>query len=239
MKILGLEHVDVEHPGYFLKLLQEDGHTYHGVNLGAGEQIPSLDNFDGLWVMGGPMDVWEEEKYPWLINEKNFIKKAVIELGIPYLGLCLGHQLLAEALGGKVAKSKKPEIGVLNVNLTEIGSQGIFFDGVDEEFKCLQWHSAEVTRLPSDAEILASSSDCLVQSLKWGTRAYSIQFHLEVEENTVQNWGKIPSYSEALSATMGPEGLERLNVDCKMEMTNFNSNAERVYLNWMQTSART
>ena len=151
----------------------------------------------------------------------------------------MGHQLLAEALGGEVGKSKKPEIGVLSVNLTEIGSQGVFFDGVDEEFKCLQWHSAEVTKLPSDAEVLASSLDCGVQSLKWGTRAYSVQFHLEVEENTVQNWCKIPTYADALSLTMGPGGLEQLDIDCKKEMANFNSNAERVYLNWMQTSART
>ena len=239
MKILGLEHVSVEHPGYFLKLLEEDGHFYHSVNLSAGEEIPLLDNFDGLWVMGGPMDVWEEEKYPWLVKEKNFIKKAVIELGVPYLGLCLGHQLLAETIGGEVGKSKKPEIGVSSVNLTDIGSEGILFDGVDEQFKCLQWHSAEVTRLPSDAEVLASSVDCIVQALKWGTRAYSVQFHLEVERNTVRNWGEIPAYAEALRSAMGPGGLERLDMDCKNEMTKFNNNAERVYLNWMQTSAHT
>jgi GMP synthase-like glutamine amidotransferase len=238
MNILGLQHIDVEHPGQFLKLLKEDGHSYHGIKMDTGESIPSLDNYDGLWVMGGPMDVWEEEKYPWLIKEKHFIKEAVITSGVPYLGLCLGHQLLAEALGGSVGPAQKPEIGVMKVQLTETGACGVFFDGLPEEFKCLQWHSSEVTRLPSDAEVLSSSPACVAQALKWGTRAYSVQFHLEVEDDTVKNWANIPAYAAALEVAVGDGGLEVLVENCKNEMSNFNKNAERVYLNWMQTSAQ-
>ena len=89
------------------------------------------------------------------------------------------------------------------------------------------------------APVLASSADCIVQALKWGTRAYSVQFHLEVEHNTVENWAKISAYSEALEAVMGKGGVEDLASNCKEQISDFNNNAERVYLNWMQTSAQT
>jgi len=151
----------------------------------------------------------------------------------------LGHQLLAEALGGSVGPAETPEIGVLEVQLTEAGAQGVFFDGLPEQFKCLQWHSSEVIGLPSDAEVLASSADCTVQALKWGTRAYSVQFHLEVEQDTVENWAKISAYSDVLESVMGKGGVEALSSNCKKQISDFNNNAERVYLNWMQTSAHT
>ena len=99
MHILVLQHANDEHPGIFRKFLMEDGHTWEAVELDEGEDLPALDSYDALWVMGGPMDVWEEQKYPWLREEKKFIKTAVKEKGLPYFGICLGHQLLADALG--------------------------------------------------------------------------------------------------------------------------------------------
>ena len=142
MRILVLQHARIEHPGVFGKFLEEDGHTWQAVHLDEGEKLPSIEGFDALWVMGGPMDVWEVDFYPWLKEEKEFIRYSVMTKGMPYFGLCLGHQLLAEALGGKVGSSVRPEVGVMDVQLTEVGASGVFFDDVPPIFPCLQWHSA-------------------------------------------------------------------------------------------------
>lgn len=238
MHILVLQHERVEHPGIFRQFLREDGHTWDAVELDEGEALPAIDNYDALWVMGGPMDVWQEEAHPWLKDEKAFIKDAVEGRGVPYLGLCLGHQLLACALGGKVDKATKPEIGVLDVHLTEAGASGVLFDGLPESFKCLQWHGAEVTELPLGAQVLATSPACAVQALKWGTRAYSMQFHMEIEPDTVQVWNTIPEYGGALEREIGKGAVEDLDRACAAHMKEFNEMAERVYMNWLQATAR-
>ncbi len=238
MHILVLQHEVVEHPGVFRKFLQEDGHTWVAVELDKGEPLPELNGFDALWVMGGPMDVWQEDRHPWLGAEKTFIRKAVEEVGLPFLGLCLGHQLLAEALGGTVGPSQIPEIGVNEVQLTEAGASGVFFDGVAEPFKCLQWHSAEVLQMPPGATCLATSPDCTVQAMKWGTRAYSMQFHVEIEATTVAEWSGIPEYAESLERALGDGAVDRLRAECAENMVRFNAMAERIYINWLQTSAQ-
>ena len=238
MHILVLQHEVVEHPGVFRKFLQEDGHTWVAVELDKGEPLPELDGFDALWVMGGPMDVWQEDRHPWLVAEKTFIRKAVEEVGLPFLGLCLGHLLLAEALGGTVGSSQVPEIGVDEVQLTEAGASGVFFDGVAERFKCLQWHSAEVLQMPPGATCLATSPDCTVQAMKWGTRAYSMQFHVEIEATTVAEWSGIPEYAESLERALGEGAVDRLRAECAENMVQFNAMAERIYINWLQTSAQ-
>lgn len=237
MKILVFQHADCEHPGFFRQLLNEDDHEWVPVNLDQGETPPPLDGFDALWVMGGPMDTWQEDAHPWLVQEKALIREAVAERGMPFLGLCLGHQLLACALGGECGPGK-PEIGVLPVILTERGVESVFFDGVDSPMHALQWHSAEVTKLPEGGTVLATSPDCAVQSMSWGTRAFSMQFHMEVEADTVSNWAEIPEYAGALEKALGPDGLGQMQTACAEHMSAFNRDAERIYINWLQSTAQ-
>ena len=239
MHILVLQHARVEHPGIFRKFLDEDGHTWTAVEVDEGEALPALVGFDALWVMGGPMDVWQEDEHPWLKEEKEFIKHAVVEKGMPFFGFCLGHQLLAEVLGGEVGPSERPEIGVMDVQLTEHGATGVFLDDFEDRFPVLQWHSAEIKTLPAGVLVLATSPDCAVQAMSWGRRAYSVQFHVEIEEDTVDAWAEIPEYAAALKHAMGENGLAQFPADARANMSRFNKMAERLYMNWLQAAART
>ena len=239
MKLLVLQHAAVEHPGKFREFLEEDGHTWDTIALDEGDTLPdTMEGYDALWVLGGPMDVWQEDAHPWLKAEKAFIKQAVEEEGKPYLGLCLGHQLLAEALGGTVGPSEEPEIGVLDVQLTEEGANGVFLDNLPAVFPALQWHSAEVKTLPAGCKVLATSPACAVQAFAWQSRAHAVQFHLEIEPDTVANWAEIPEYAEALQKALGDDGVAQMNAWADAQMDAFNQMAERVYINWMQTAAQ-
>ncbi len=237
MRILVLQHAIEEHPGAFRTLLEEDGHEWVPVELDHGEPLPALDGFDALWVMGGPMDVWEEEQHPWLVAEKAFIREAVAERGLPYLGVCLGHQLLADALGGEVGKGE-PEVGVLEVQQTEYGAESIFLDAVPVISRALQWHGAEVKRLPEGAKVLATSPACAVQAMSWGPRALGLQYHVEVEPDTVSKWAAIPEYAAALDKVFGEGGVDKLAAACAEHIDAMNAVTERIYINWLQAAAQ-
>jgi GMP synthase-like glutamine amidotransferase len=234
MRILVFQHIPVEHPGIFRDFLEADGHSWDAIELDAGETIPSLDGYDSLWVMGGPMDVWDEESCPWLIAEKAVIREAVKERAMPFLGLCLGHQLLADALGGRVAAMDKPEVGVMDVDLTSAGQRDPLFAGLPKTMRCLQWHGSEVVELPPGAEILARSPGCQVQAFRTGDKAYTLQCHVEITSATVSEWAPVPAYTDSLERTLGPGALMRLEADAAFHMAEFNRTARTLYDNFMR-----
>lgn len=233
-RLLVFQHLGVEHPGIFREFLAADGIAWDMIELDRGDAIPDLSTYDGLWVMGGPMDVWEETSHPWLVAEKQAIKRAVVDLNLGYLGICLGHQLLATALGGEVAKGT-PEIGVMPVELNSDGQASTFFADLPSELDCLQWHGAEVTQVPEGATVLAYSRRCAVQAMSFGEKAFSAQFHVEVTAATVPDWGAVPAYAQALDEALGAGALVTFQADVDIAMSEFNRCAKKLYDNWMRT----
>ncbi len=232
-RLLVFQHIAMEHPGVFRDFLAEDGIAWQAVELDEGEAIPDLGDYDGIWVMGGPMDAWEEADHPWMIPEKAAIREAVAGRGMPFFGFCLGHQLLADALGGEVGPAAEPEIGVFEIELTAEGRDSRLYAGMEEGGKCLQWHSAEVLRPPEHARVLASSPACRVQALAVGERAFGVQYHVEITETTVDEWAAVPAYEAALEKSLGPEGLPRFRAEARAHQKDFTRAARGLYENFM------
>ena len=234
-KIIILQHIDIETPGYILDLMKKDNLNLTTIQLDEGEKIPNnIEEFDGMFCMGGPMDTWMEEEFPWLIEEKNKIKQFVVELQKPYLGFCLGCQLLGEVLGGDVVKSKPPEIGILDINMDQASSNDILFGEFKSTIKALQWHSYEVQNLESnhDITLLGSSPTTKYQIFKYKNHAYGIQFHIEIKNNTVSQWGCVPEYENALEDCMGKGALKKFDKVAQENMSEMNNNAENLYNNF-------
>lgn len=233
MRFLVFQHIAIEHPGIFRDFFAADGIQWDAVELDEGEAIPGFDGYDALWVMGGPMDVWEETEHPWLKAEKQAIRDWVQGAGKPYMGLCLGHQLLGAALGGKVGKMEKAEVGILDIDLTEAGRADPLFDRIATPFQALQWHGAAVLEAPEGAVILAQSPVCANQAMRVGDFAYGLQYHTELTARTVGEWGEVPAYACALDETLGQGALARLDAEATNKIADFARDSRRLYDNFM------
>ncbi len=209
-RALVFQHMDHDHPGRFLDFFAEDGIIPEPVRLFEGETIPSLAPYDFLFVLGGAQDTWQEDVHPWLRDEKQAIREWVADRARPYFGVCLGHQLLATALGGEVAPARHGEVGVFDVALTGAAQAHRLMQGLEPRHKVMQWHMAEVTRVPESATVLASSERVAVQALSVGDHAVSTQFHCEFTPQTVAGWSSLPGYVSSLEKHLGEGAYPRL-----------------------------
>ena len=191
-------------------------------------QQPDVSRYNGLVVLGGPMNVDQVDQYPHLATEIAAIKEA-LRLDIPILGICLGAQLLAAALGANVRPNNVREIGWYRLHPTAAARSDRLcrhFDGSQHVF---QWH-AYTFDLPPGAIHLASTPTCPNQAFRFGERAYGLQFHLEADEHLIQRWLHVPEYrAEAEAEAGGADGVERVLDDTHRHIPPALKTSERVF----------
>ena len=236
MKFLSLQHIAIEDPGTFKDFLLDDGHSLTTIQLDEGDAIPSnLDEFDAMLCMGGPMDTFMEDEFNWLVGEKKAIGEYVLNLKKPFLGFCLGCQLLGEILGGKVVQSNPPEIGVLDIDVSDQAITDPVFNFLPNKIKALQWHSYEVQGLESNPNIniIGSSPTTKYQIFGYNNHAYGIQFHLEIRKSTVDDWAAVPEYKNALEQSLGQEALPHMKKEVNEEIDNMMAQCNQLYQNFI------
>lgn len=227
--ILFLKHISIEGPGTMEEFFENAGFKTKIIDLEAGENFPpSLDGIKAIVVLGGPMNVYEEGKYPFLADENLFIQKAV-KAEVPFLGICLGSQLLAKACGARVSKSPEKEIGFYDVFLTAAGEEDPLFEGLEPNLQVFQWHE-DTFGIPKKARLLARSKGCAHQAFRVGRNAYGFQFHIEVKRDIVESW--IREYWKIKDIGQDQKAQDILDDYDKMK-TKFDAAANILYNNFL------
>jgi len=222
MNVLIVQHIECEGPGYLGDFLHDNGIEYEIARMYEGKQLPDI--FDALIVLGGPMNVYAEERYPYLKRLNTTIKNFVIAGG-HYLGFCLGGQLLAKALGAKVRKNQTKEIGNFEIQLTEGGVEDQLFKGFSTVFPALEWHG-DTFEIPAVAIKLGESKLCANQAFRF-KNAYGLQFHLEATPEMLAEWVKV--YEDELTE----EGIDAaaLIEETKRKADNYRELSNRLFTN--------
>ncbi|AFA49768.1 type 1 glutamine amidotransferase [Acetobacterium woodii] len=178
MRIHYLQHVSFENPGSILEWAESHRFPVTATLLYKNEALPELNEFDWLIVMGGPMNIDEESDYPWLKAEKQFLKKA-IDSGKVVIGMCLGSQLIAAVIGGKVVQNTQKEIGWFPITFSEKAKALPLFAFFPENPMVFHWHGDTFIDLPAEAVMIAASKACQNQAFIYKKRVFGFQFHLE------------------------------------------------------------
>lgn len=215
MRLHFLQHVWFEDLGNIKVWADKREITISRTAFFSKEQLPSINDFDWLVIMGGPMGVHDEAQYPWLVGEKKFIEEA-IDANKTILGVCLGAQLIAAVLGAKVYKNKYEEIGWFNVSRVSGTNKSRAFVNLSNSFRAFHWH-ADTFNLPKGAIQLAQSQACSNQAFEFNKKVIGLQFHLESTADSISR----------LIANCGKELITGKFIQSVEQITDQNSSVEQ------------
>ena len=201
-KVMVVQHVAHEPLGTLLPMLKAAGLRIRHVNFGRHPELePKLESYNGLIVLGGPMGVYEADRYSHLKTEMRLIE-AALKKNIPVLGLCLGAQLIAHVLGGAVRKAPEWELGWYPLKLTAHGEKDPLLKDFKSGERVFQMHQ-DMFETPKDAIHLAATELVPGQAIRYGEKVYGLQFHLEADQAMIRRWLHRPEHQANLKASQG------------------------------------
>ncbi len=232
-KVIVFQHVHNEDLEKIEEYLLKKDLIIEKIRLYENEDIPkNLSQFSLMISLGGPMNTWMINQYPWIVKEKNAIKEFVIDLEKPFIGICLGCQLLGEVLGGKIQKSKFSEIGFFNLNVKETIYNDINLNFFPKKAFVFQWHSYEVCSLRNSNIVNLATSCCTENQLfRYKSHAYGLQFHFEIDLNTIEKWLKEKTFKTTLEHIFGTNPLKNIKKKYINEIHQMNLLCENFILN--------
>jgi len=233
-RVLVFQHVAHEILGTLNPLLKSAGFRIRYVNFGRNPDArPSLDGYEGLVVLGGPQNVDQVDRFPHLAREVEVVQDA-LDRNIPVLGICLGAQLIARALGAPVGPAVQKEIGWYDVSLSEPGRTDPLLSTFAATERIFQWHG-DTFDIPRGADHLASSALCPNQAFRYGDKVYALQFHLEVDAPLVERWLSIPAHRAEIEEQGGSAQVEEIRRETRERIANTCSLATRTFGRWVRT----
>lgn len=231
-RVLALQHIWDDPPGYLEEILRVHNIACETVDV-QNTPIPDPAPYQAIVLMGGPQHLYADDGLAYLEQEKAMLRQAVAA-NIPTLGICLGGQLLASALGAEVRRHHLAEIGFFEIPLTEAGCRDPLFAGLPGRQLAFHWHS-DVFDLPQGAILLASNEQAPNQAFRCGPHAYGLQFHIELNDELASTWLGHPACVQEITTTLGDETAPaRLTQEWAEKRALYQDHARRMFENFLR-----